>query len=247
MSMKHPIIVVTGSSGAGTTTVKHTFEGIFWREKVNGNHRRRQLSPLHPRRDPRTDHRRRESKGRGISHFGPEANLLEELEQLFRTYGESRRRQAPLLSAPRRGEAARRGLRRVATSPLGRPPPDTDCLFYEGLHGAVITDKVNICRHADLLIGVVPHHQPGMDTKDPPGHQDPRLFPGGGAGNHPAAACTTTCITSSRSSPHPHQLPAGAHGGHLQPLHRPGHPHRRRIHGDHPLPRPRGRPPPTCA
>ena len=31
-----------------------------------------------------------------------------------------------------------------------------DLLFYEGLHGAVVTDKVNIAHHADLKIGVVP-------------------------------------------------------------------------------------------
>ena len=32
MSEKHPIIAITGSSGAGTTTVQHTFEQIFRRE-----------------------------------------------------------------------------------------------------------------------------------------------------------------------------------------------------------------------
>ena len=35
MSKKHPIIAVTGSSGAGTTTVKVAFEHIFLREGVN--------------------------------------------------------------------------------------------------------------------------------------------------------------------------------------------------------------------
>ena len=34
MSVKHPIISVTGSSGAGTSTVKHTFQQIFRRESV---------------------------------------------------------------------------------------------------------------------------------------------------------------------------------------------------------------------
>ncbi|MGB6440245.1 MAG: phosphoribulokinase, partial [Methyloceanibacter sp.] len=34
MSIKHPIIVVTGSSGAGTSTVRGTFEEIFRREGV---------------------------------------------------------------------------------------------------------------------------------------------------------------------------------------------------------------------
>ena len=29
-------------------------------------------------------------------------------------------------------------------------------MFYEGLHGAVVTPEVNVARHADLTIGVVP-------------------------------------------------------------------------------------------
>ena len=38
----------------------------------------------------------------------------------------------------------------------GPLPEKSDLLFYEGLHGAVVTDKVNIAQHADLKIGVVP-------------------------------------------------------------------------------------------
>src|SRR3546814_13296959 len=37
-----------------------------------------------------------------------------------------------------------------------RLPPDTDLLFYEGLHGAFVGDEVNIASHTDLLIGVTP-------------------------------------------------------------------------------------------
>ena len=156
MSMKHPIIVVTGSSGAGTTTVRHTFEAIFWREKVNAaiiegdsyhRYTREEISALITDAENRGE--------RGISHFGPEANLFEELENLFRTYGESGsgQRRHYLHSVE---EAARRGLKVGSFTPWEDLPPDTDCLFYEGLHGAVVTDKVNTCRHADLLIGVAP-------------------------------------------------------------------------------------------
>jgi phosphoribulokinase len=35
-------------------------------------------------------------------------------------------------------------------------PSDTEMLFYEGLHGAVVTPEVNVARYPDLLIGVVP-------------------------------------------------------------------------------------------
>ena len=34
MSVKHPIIAITGSSGAGTSTVTRTFQNIFRRESV---------------------------------------------------------------------------------------------------------------------------------------------------------------------------------------------------------------------
>ena len=34
MSIRHPIIAITGSSGAGTTSVTRTFDNIFRRENV---------------------------------------------------------------------------------------------------------------------------------------------------------------------------------------------------------------------
>ena len=44
MSAKHPIIAITGSSGAGTTSVKRTFEQIFRREERQGRlHRGRRF------------------------------------------------------------------------------------------------------------------------------------------------------------------------------------------------------------
>jgi len=33
--------------------------------------------------------------------------------------------------------------------------PDTDLIFYEGLHGGLVTDEVNIAQYVDLLIGIV--------------------------------------------------------------------------------------------
>ena len=41
-------------------------------------------------------------------------------------------------------------------TPWEELPNDTELLFYEGLHGAVVTEKVNTARCADLKIGVVP-------------------------------------------------------------------------------------------
>ena len=91
MSERHPIIAITGSSGAGTTSVTRTFENIFRREKrQRRRHRRRQLPPLRPQGDEAARMAEAEKAGnKHFSHFGPETNLFAELEQLFRDYGET--------------------------------------------------------------------------------------------------------------------------------------------------------------
>lgn len=156
MSIKHPIIAVTGSSGAGTTTVKHTFEAIFHRENVNAaivegdsfhRYTRDEMKRLIDEAEAHGD--------RGISHFGPEANLLEELEALFRNYGESavgRKR----FYIHNEEKSVRWNLPMGTFTEWEDLPVGTDCLFYEGLHGGVTTDTVDVARHVDLLIGVAP-------------------------------------------------------------------------------------------
>jgi len=136
MSMKHPIIAVTGSSGAGTTTVKHTFEAIFHRENVNAAIVEGDSFHRHTRAEMKTLIEEAERAGlRGISHFGPEANLLSELESLFRAYGEAatgRRR----YYIHNEAEAMRWNLPLGTFTEWEDLPVGTDCLFYEGLHGA---------------------------------------------------------------------------------------------------------------
>ena len=156
MSMKHPIIAVTGSSGAGPTPVKHTFEAIFHRENVNAAIVEGDSFHRYTRAEMKIliEDAEREGK-RGISHFGPEANLLPELETLFRAYGEAatgRRR----YYIHNEAEAMRWNLPLGTFTEWEDLPVGTDCLFYEGLHGALVTEDVNIARHVDLLIGVVP-------------------------------------------------------------------------------------------
>ena len=155
MSQKHPVVAITGSSGAGTTTVTTTFEQIFRREGVKAAivegdsfHRYDRLAMRELLADAMT-------KGQNLSHFGPEANLFAELEALFRTYGEtgSGRSRKYLHNDE---EAAPFGQEPGTFTPWGDIAPGTDLLFYEGLHGGVVTPEVNIARHADLLIGVVP-------------------------------------------------------------------------------------------
>ncbi len=156
MSAKHPIIAVTGSSGAGTTTVKHTFEAIFHREGVNAAVVEGDSLHRYTRTEMKQLIEEAESRGeRGISHFGPEANLLEELEALFRGYGESAvgRKRSYIHNEE---QSVRWNLPMGTFTEWEDLPVGTDCLFYEGLHGAVVTDAIDVARHVDLLIGVAP-------------------------------------------------------------------------------------------
>jgi len=156
MSARHPIISVTGSSGAGTTSVRKTFEQIFRREKVEAAYIEGDAFHRYNRLEMRKRMAEEEAKGNfNFSHFGPEANLLEELEAVFRTYSET-------------GLAkTRHYVHDLVEGDLYKCPPGTftdwealpeesEILFYEGLHGAVVTEKVNTAQYGDLKIGVVP-------------------------------------------------------------------------------------------
>ena len=156
MSARHPIIAVTGSSGAGTTSVMRTFEQIFRRERVTAAFV--EGDSLH--RFDRAEMKERLGKALTagdpqFSHFGPEANLFAELEDLFRLYGETGRGRIRryLHDEP---EAARYHRKPGTFTEWEDLPGETDLLFYEGLHGAIVTEQVNVARHVDLLIGVTP-------------------------------------------------------------------------------------------
>ena len=87
MSARHPIIAVTGSSGAGTSTVKTTFEWIFRREKIDAAIVEGDAFHRYDRAAMRKKMQEAEAAGnRHFSHFGPEANLFGDLEELFRSY-----------------------------------------------------------------------------------------------------------------------------------------------------------------
>ncbi|WP_250453865.1 phosphoribulokinase [Caballeronia sp. ATUFL_M2_KS44] len=156
MSVKHPIIAVTGSSGAGTTTVMKSFTHIFRRERINAQIVEGDAFHRYDRLGMREAMKQSERDGiQHFSHFGPEANLLEELERLFCMYGESGRGQYRRYIHDE-AEAARFRQDAGTFTPWEDIASDTDMMFYEGLHGAAVTDKVDIARHADLLVGVVP-------------------------------------------------------------------------------------------
>lgn len=156
MTIKHPIISVTGSSGAGTSTVKHTFDQIFRREGVKSVSIEGDAFHRFNRAEMKVELEKRLAAGdHSFSHFSYEANELKELENVFRTYGET-------------GQGRTRTYVHDAeeAEKYGTPPgeftdwrefdDDSDMLFYEGLHGAVNDAGIEIAKHADLKIGVVP-------------------------------------------------------------------------------------------
>lgn len=156
MSVRHPIISVTGSSGAGTTTVRHTFDQIFRREGISAAYIEGDAFHRYDRAEMKRAMEEAAGSGNNhLSHFGPETNLLEELERVFEQYsrtgtGHTRHYVHDAAEAEQFGSAP--GM----FTPWKEFAPGTDLLFYEGLHGAVVTDRVNVSRHADLKIGVVP-------------------------------------------------------------------------------------------
>ncbi|BAP88613.1 phosphoribulokinase [Burkholderiales bacterium GJ-E10] len=156
MSTKHPIIAITGSSGAGTTSVTRSFQRIFRRESLKAAVIEGDSFHRYDRKGMRVAMAEAEKAGNHhFSHFGPEANLLEELENTFREYGETGngRTRKYLHDAE---EAAPYGQEPGTFTAWERFQEDTDLLFYEGLHGGAVTEKVNVARHPDLLVGVVP-------------------------------------------------------------------------------------------
>ncbi|MCI4441852.1 phosphoribulokinase [Tibeticola sp.] len=156
MSERHPIIAITGSSGAGTTSVTRTFENIFRREGVKAAIIEGDSFHRYDRKEMKVKAAEAEAAGnKHFSHFGPEANELDKLEALFRTYAETGtgKRRKYLHDAE---EAAPYRQEPGTFTPWEDVPADTDLLYYEGLHGAVVTPEVNVAQYPDLLIGVVP-------------------------------------------------------------------------------------------
>ncbi|MGV6852764.1 MAG: phosphoribulokinase [bacterium] len=155
MSKKHPVIAVTGSSGAGTTTVKRAFEHIFYREGIKSMIVEGDSFHRYDRKTMKEKTAEAQAKGENFSHFGAEANRFSDIEALFKGYGETGkgRRRFYLHNAD---EAAPYNQEPGTFTPWEETGEDSDVLFYEGLHGAIVNDEVNIPQYADLKIGVVP-------------------------------------------------------------------------------------------
>ncbi len=155
MSAKHPIIAVTGSSGAGTTTVKNAFEHLFRREGIKAAIVEGDAFHRYDREEMKKAVAEAQAQGRTLSHFGPEANLFDKLEELFKNYSESGTGMVRKY-LHNEEEAAPYNQKPGTFTPWEPLEPGSDLLFYEGLHGGVVNEDVDVARYVDLLIGVVP-------------------------------------------------------------------------------------------
>jgi phosphoribulokinase len=163
MSRKHPVVAITGSSGAGTTTVKDAFEHIFYRQDI---------TPLVVEGDSFHSLDRQEFKeavakaeaqgNKSFSHFGPEANHFDKIAETFKSYGETgtcKRRY--YIHSDEEAVAHNKRLGGTDYQPGQFTPWEeinepSDLLFYEGLHGGAKDGDIDISKYVDLLIGVVP-------------------------------------------------------------------------------------------
>ena len=182
MSEKHPIIAVTGSSGAGTTTVRHAFANIFRREGINAVFVEGDSFLRYNKKDMDERIDASHKAGKPVSHFGPELNQFDQLEALFKQYGKNGK--GKIRHFARDGqEAARLGCPVGEFTPWKEIAPGSDLLLYEGNHGGVVASSwarrrtspahfpahqerrgngreknkgVDAAQWVDLLIGVVP-------------------------------------------------------------------------------------------
>ncbi|WP_166257207.1 phosphoribulokinase [Marinobacter salicampi] len=154
MSRRHPIIAVTGSSGAGTTTTGHSFSRIFASEGIQAA----MVSGDSFHRYNREQMSRLAAKGQfgERNHFALAANHIDKLEALFYDYGHSASGQFRRYVHDEDRELIAAGYKPGTFTPWAPLPADTDLLFYEGLHGGVTGETYNIAQYVDLLIGVVP-------------------------------------------------------------------------------------------
>ncbi len=137
MSQSHPVFAITGSSGAGTSTVKNSLEHIFRREKINVVVIEGDSFHRYDRDSMKKAIAKSEKEyGHPISHFGPEANEFKKLEALFKEYGKSGSGKTRLYLHNDK-EAAFYKQKAGTFTPWSSIAHGSDMLFYEGLHGGV--------------------------------------------------------------------------------------------------------------
>jgi phosphoribulokinase len=156
VSIKHPVVAITGSSGAGTTTVMKSFQHIFRREQIKAQILEGDSMHRYSRMEMREEMKKQQAAGNtAYSHFSPEANILGELADTFKKFGETGT-----------GRVRRYIHDDIEAAQLNQPPgtftpwremdAGAELLFYEGLHGGYVGDDADVAKHVDLLVGVVP-------------------------------------------------------------------------------------------
>lgn len=156
MSVKHPIVAITGSSGAGTTTVMKSFQHIFRREHIKAQILEGDSMHRYNRIDMRAQMKAMQEGGnQSFSHFSPDANLLGELAHTFEQFGQSGTGRVRKYIHDD-GEAAQFKQEPGTFTPWQDIEAGAELLFYEGLHGGYVGDDADVARHVDLLVGVVP-------------------------------------------------------------------------------------------
>ena len=155
MSHKNPIIAITGSSGAGTTTTTTAFQHIFRTLDIDAAFVEGDCFHRFSRPEMEVAIRKAKEQGRHISYFGAEANDFGALENFFASYGEtgSGKIRHYLHTFD---EAVPYNQLPGTFTPWQDLRANTDLLFYEGLHGGAVTDEHDVAKHVDLLIGMVP-------------------------------------------------------------------------------------------
>ena len=155
MAKKYPIVAVTGSSGAGTTTTKIAMQQIFRRNKFKAVIVEGDSFHKYDRNGMQEALKQAAEAGINLSHFGPEGNEFRMLVDLFKQYkktGTGRIRKY----LHNEEEAEPYDQEPGTFSPFEDINPDSDLLFYEGLHGGVIYQDIDVGKHVDLLIGITP-------------------------------------------------------------------------------------------
>jgi len=181
MSGKHPIVAVTGASGAGTTAVQRAFGDIFRREQISAAFVEGDSFRRYGGAEMATVLKEAEAVGKVLSPYGPDVNLFDKLENLFREYSETGKGMTRQYISRERAENT--GLKQGTFTPWEAIPDNTDLLFYEGLHGGVVANRwtrrkmspshnpdvirerrnaekgkngIDVAQYVDLLIGIVP-------------------------------------------------------------------------------------------
>ena len=155
MSKKHPIIAVTGSSGAGTSIAKSAFMYIFRKHGINPAIIDGDCFHRYDRNEMDKLSAKAEKEGSHLTHFGPEGNLFEELENVFSEYSKTGAGKKRFYIHDEK-EASEYNSAPGTLTPWESLEKNTDLLFYEGLHGGLVTKKINVAKYVDLLIGVTP-------------------------------------------------------------------------------------------